>query len=550
MAVHPLAGKPAPEEMLPNIPRCMSRYYTLAPDPADPGQRVAFGTSGHRGVADSGSFNEAHVLAVAQAVCEYRTRAEINGPLFLGMDTHALSEAALATTLEVLAANGVQVMIQKGLGYTPTPVISHAILTYNRDNPGSRADGVVITPSHNPPDNGGFKYNPPHGGPADTDVTGAVEARANELLEQGLAGVKRVPLAKALAASTTVEHDYVEHYLADLAGVVDMRAIASSGLDLGVDPMGGSGVAFWEPMAARYGLNLTVVNKSTDPRFAFMPLDKDGVIRMDCSSPWAMAGLLAIKDRFDLCFGNDPDYDRHGIVTKAGLMNPNHYLAAAVSYLFTHRPGWGVGLKVGKTVVTSAMLDRVAASLGRGVHEVPVGFKWFVPGLLDGSLGLGCEESAGASFLRMDGTVWTTDKDGLVMNLLAAEMLAVTGKTPQEIYDGLAQKLGRPLYERRQTPVGRAQKQAFKVMTPEMVQAESLAGEQVLTALTSAPGNGASIGGLKVATANGWFAARPSGTEDVYKIYIESFRDQAHLESLAEEAQALVDAAFKKAGAA
>ncbi len=549
MAVHPLAGRPAPEDMLPNIARSMSRYYTIQPDPANPEQRVAFGTSGHRGVADAGSFNEAHVLAVTQAVCEYRVAAGITGPLFLGMDTHALSEAALATALEVLAANEVTVMYQQGLGYTPTPVISHAILTHNRDNPGSRADGVVITPSHNPPEHGGFKYNPPHGGPADTDVTRAVEARANELLEQDLAGVKRICLARALAAPTTHEYDYVRPYVEDLANVLDMAAIAQAGPALGVDPMGGSGIAFWEPIAERYGLNLTVVNKSVDPRFAFMPLDRDGVIRMDCSSPYAMAGLLAQKERFDLCFGNDPDYDRHGIVTRTGLMNPNHYLAAAVSYLFAHRPGWDAGLQVGKTVVTSAMLDRVAKDLGRTVHEVPVGFKWFVPGLLEGVLGLGCEESAGASFLRRNGAVWTTDKDGLIMDLLAAEMLAVTGKTPQELYDELADRLGRPVYERRQAPAGREQKQAFKTLTPAMIQADHLAGEKILAVLTTAPGNAANIGGLKVVTANGWFAARPSGTEDIYKIYIESFRDQAHLELLAEEAQALVDGAFKQAGA-
>jgi len=549
MPVHPLAGRPAPEDMLPNIPRSMSRYYTIEPDPANPEQHVAFGTSGHRGVADAGSFNEAHILAVTQAVCEYRAGAGITGPLFLGMDTHALSEAALATALEVLAANEVTVMYQQGLGYTPTPVISHAILTYNRDNPGKQADGVVLTPSHNPPDNGGFKYNPPHGGPADTGATKAVEVLANKLLERGLSGVKRIPLVRALAVPTTHEYDYVRPYVEDLANVVDMAAIAQAGPALGVDPMGGSGIAFWAPMAERYGLNLTVVNKSLDPRFAFMPLDKDGVIRMDCSSPYAMAGLLAQKDRFDLCFGNDPDSDRHGIVTRAGLMNPNHFLATAVSYLFTHRPGWAADLKVGKTVVTSAMLDRVAAALGQPVYEVPVGFKWFVPGLLEGVLGLGCEESAGASFLRRNGTVWTTDKDGLIMNLLAAEILAVTGKTPQEIYDDLAEKLGRPLYERRQAPAGREQKQAFKTLTPAMIQADHLAGEKIQAVLTTAPGNNASIGGLKVVTANGWFAARPSGTEDIYKIYIESFRDQAHLELLAREAQALVDEAFRKAGA-
>ncbi|TVR01900.1 MAG: alpha-D-glucose phosphate-specific phosphoglucomutase [Desulfovibrionales bacterium] len=550
MPVHPLAGKIAPQDMLPNIPRALSRYYTLEPDPGRAEERVAFGTSGHRGVAEACSFNEAHILAMTQAVCEFRAGARISGPLFLGMDTHALSEAALATALEVFAANDVQVRFQKGLGYTPTPVISHAILTFNRDHAGTRADGVVITPSHNPPEHGGFKYNPPHGGPADTDVTKVVENRANELLEQKLHGVKRVSLARAFAATTVQEHDYITPYITDLPNVVDMAAIARAKPRLGVDPMGGSGIAFWAPLAERYGLDLTVVNTDLDPRFAFMPLDKDGVIRMDCSSPYAMARLLEQKDRFDLCFGNDPDYDRHGIVTPAGLMNPNHYLSAVVAYLFGHRPQWGAGVRVGKTVVTSAMLDRVAASLGRAVHEVPVGFKWFVPGLLDGSLGLGCEESAGASFLRKDGTVWTTDKDGLVMDLLAAEMLAVTGKTPQELYDELADKLGRPIYERRQAPADLARKKAFKVMSPEMIQADTLAGEPITAVLTNAPGNDASIGGLKVATANGWFAARPSGTEDIYKIYIESFRDQAHLDQLAEEAQALVDSAFQAAGVA
>jgi len=547
MAVHPLAGQPATDDMLPNIARGMSRYYAFEPDPSQAEQRVAFGTSGHRGVAEACSFNEAHILAVSQSVCEYRERAGIRGPLFLGMDTHALSEAALVTALEVFAANGVEVMLQKGFGYTPTPVISHAILTYQRDNPGRQADGVVITPSHNPPDNGGFKYNPPHGGPAGTDVTRVVENRANVFLDQGLRGVERIPLAKALAADTTHEYDYIHPYLKDLANAIDMRAIARAGLRLGVDPMGGSGIAYWEPMAEMYDLDLTVVNKVVDPRFAFMPLDRDGVIRMDCSSPYAMAGLLQLRGGFDLCFGNDPDYDRHGIVTPEGLMNPNHYLAAVTAYLFTHRPAWGEQVRVGKTVVTSAMLDRVAADLGRAVYEVPVGFKWFVPGLLEGSLGLGCEESAGASILRLDGTAWTTDKDGLIMDLLAAEMLAVTGKNPQQLYDELANRHGRPVYERRQAPASLVQKQAFKTMTPEMVQARSLAGEPIEAILTNAPGNDASIGGLKVVTANGWFAARPSGTEAIYKIYIESFRDQDHLEQLAQEAQSLVDAVLSPA---
>ncbi len=550
MPVHPLAGAPAPEDLLPNVPRLMAHYYALSPDPADPDQRVAFGTSGHRGVSHKASFNEAHILAVTQAVCEHRQAAGVTGPLHLGMDTHALSEAALITALEVLAANGAHTRIQKNLGYTPTPVISHAILSHNRLHPGVPADGVVITPSHNPPDNGGFKYNPPHGGPADTDVTKAIEARANRLLEDDLRGVKRIPLTKALAAATTEEYDYVQPYVADLEHVVDMGAIAKAGLTLGVDPMGGSGVAFWEPIADRYGLDLTVVNRRVDPSFAFMPLDKDGVIRMDCSSPYAMANLLAMKDQFDLGFGNDPDYDRHGIVTPAGLMNPNHYLAAAVAYLFAHRSGWGPTLQVGKTVVTSAMLDKAAASMGRTVYEVPVGFKWFVPGLLEGTLGLGCEESAGASFLRMDGTVWSTDKDGIIMDLLAAEIRAVTGKTPQQLYDELAERFGAPVYERRQAPANREQKAAFKTMTPAMVTAKELAGEPITAILTTAPGNDAPIGGLKVTAESGWFAARPSGTEDIYKMYMESFKGPDHLEQLAREAQALVDAAFKEAGVA
>lgn len=548
MAVHPLAGKQAPESVLPNIPRLMTQYYAITPDPADPGQRVSFGTSGHRGVSADGSFNERHIAAVTQAVCEHRASQKINGPLFLGMDTHALSEAAMATALEVLAANGVTVMVQKDFGYTPTPVVSHAILTFNRDNPGATADGIVITPSHNPPDNGGFKYNPPHGGPADTDVTKSVEQRANELLEKKLDGVKRIPYARALKAETTREYDYVQPYVADLANIVDMEAVARAGLKIGVDPLGGSGIGFWEPIAERYGLDITVVNKHVDPRFAFMPLDKDGAIRMDCSSKYAMAGLLALKDQFDIAFGNDPDYDRHGIVTPAGLMNPNHYLSVAVDYLFSHRPNWKKELKAGKTVVTSMMLDKVAAALGRQVYETPVGFKFFVEGLGSGFLGIGCEESAGASFLRQDGTVWTTDKDGLVMDLLAAEIMAVRGKAPDAIYNELAGKFGAPLYERYEAPANREQKAAFKKLTPDMVTADTLAGEPIAQILTNAPGNDAPIGGLKVATENGWFAARPSGTEDVYKIYVESFKGENHMKQLHEEAQSIVDAAFKAAG--
>ncbi|QJT08830.1 phosphoglucomutase (alpha-D-glucose-1,6-bisphosphate-dependent) [Oceanidesulfovibrio marinus] len=548
MAVHPLAGKQAPESVLPNIPRLMTCFYELTPDPANPDQRVAFGTSGHRGVSSNGSFNENHIAAVTQAVCEHRAAKGINGPLFLGMDTHALSEAAMATALEVLAANGVTVMYQKDFGYTPTPVISHAILTWNRDHKDATADGIVITPSHNPPDNGGFKYNPPNGGPADTDVTKAVEERANELLEKDLAGVKRIPYARALKAETTREYDYVQPYVADLADIVDMEAIARAGLKLGADPLGGSGIGFWEPIAEHYGLDITVVNKHVDPRFAFMPLDKDGAIRMDCSSRFAMAGLLALKDQFDLAFGNDPDFDRHGIVTRTGLMNPNHFLAVAVDYLFDHRPGWSSDLKAGKTVVTSMMLDKVAAAKGRAVYETPVGFKYFVEGLGTGFLGIGCEESAGASYLRKNGAVWTTDKDGIIMDLLAAEIMAVRGKSPDIIYNELAEKFGAPLYERYEAPANREQKAAFKKLSPEMITADSLAGDPIEQILTNAPGNNEPIGGLKVATQSGWFAARPSGTEDVYKIYVESFNGERHMKQLHEEAQAIVDAAFKAAG--
>ncbi|TVM36742.1 phosphoglucomutase (alpha-D-glucose-1,6-bisphosphate-dependent) [Oceanidesulfovibrio marinus] len=548
MAVHPLAGKQAPESVLPNIPRLMTCFYELTPDPANPDQRVAFGTSGHRGVSSNGSFNENHIAAVTQAVCEHRAAKGINGPLFLGMDTHALSEAAMATALEVLVANGVTVMYQKDFGYTPTPVISHAILTWNRDHKDATADGIVITPSHNPPDNGGFKYNPPNGGPADTDVTKAVEERANELLEKDLAGVKRIPYARALKAETTREYDYVQPYVADLADIVDMEAIARAGLKLGADPLGGSGIGFWEPIAEHYGLDITVVNKHVDPRFAFMPLDKDGAIRMDCSSRFAMAGLLALKDQFDLAFGNDPDFDRHGIVTRTGLMNPNHFLAVAVDYLFDHRPGWSSGLKAGKTVVTSMMLDKVAAAKGRAVYETPVGFKYFVEGLGTGFLGIGCEESAGASYLRKNGAVWTTDKDGIIMDLLAAEIMAVRGKSPDIIYNELAEKFGAPLYERYEAPANREQKAAFKKLSPEMITADSLAGDPIEQILTNAPGNNEPIGGLKVATQSGWFAARPSGTEDVYKIYVESFNGERHMKQLHEEAQAIVDAAFKAAG--
>ena len=545
MALHEFAGKPAPREMLINVPRLLCAYYTLEPDTSDPAQQVSFGTSGHRGSSLEGSFNEAHILAVSQAICEHRASKKITGPLFMGMDTHALSEAAFISALQVFAANGVSTYIQEGLGYTPTPVISHAILTWNRDNK-SKADGVVITPSHNPPNNGGFKYNPPEGGPADTQTTTLIQDRANELLRAGLAGVKRMSCKKAFASDLTREYDYVLPYVKDLANVVDMEAVSRSGLKIGVDPMGGSGIGFWDPIAEMYGLDIQVVNRAVDPTFAFMTVDKDGKIRMDCSSTCAMAGLINLKDDFDIAFGNDPDYDRHGIVTRsAGLMNPNHYLAVCVWYLFQNRPGWRKDAAVGKTLVSSSMIDRVAAHLGRKLSEVPVGFKWFVDGLLDGSYGFGGEESAGASFLRKDGTVWTTDKDGIILDLLAAEITARLGQDPAEIYKELEEKFGSPVYERMDAPATPEQKAAFKNLTPDMVKASELAGETITAKLTRAPGNDAAIGGLKVCTENGWFAARPSGTEDIYKIYAESFKGPEHLKKIQEEAQAIVNAAMK-----
>jgi phosphoglucomutase len=550
MPLHPLAGKPAPRDILVNVPRLVSEYYALSPDPSDPDQTVSFGTSGHRGTSAKGSFNEAHILAIAAAIAEHRAARGITGPLYVGMDTHALSEPALITALEVFAAAGVECMIQKGRGYTPTPVISHAILTYNKGRTTGLADGVVITPSHNPPCDGGFKYNPPEGGPADTATTRAIQDRANELLRAGTGGIRRLPLARALRAANVHEHDYVAPYVADLEHVVDLAAIARSGMKIGVDPLGGSGIAFWDPLAERYGLNLEVVNRAVDPTFSFMTVDKDGKIRMDCSSPQAMASLIGHKDRFDIAFGNDPDYDRHGIVTRqAGLMNPNHYLAVAVWYLFQHRPGWRADAAVGKTLVSSSLIDRVAAKLGRRLSEVPVGFKWFVDGLLDGSYGFGGEESAGASFLRFDGTVWTTDKDGIIMDLLAAEITAVTGKDPGQTYAEITAELGAPVYTRIDAPATPVQKAAFATLTPELVAASELAGEPIRAKLTRAPGNGASIGGLKVVADNGWFAARPSGTENIYKIYAESFLGQTHLDRVLAEAQAMVGEAFRAAGA-
>jgi phosphoglucomutase len=546
MANHPLAGKPAPPEILINVPRLITSYYANHPDPSDPGQRVAFGTSGHRGSAFKSQFNEDHILAICQAVCEHRARAGITGPLFIGMDTHALSEPALATALEVFAAHQIEVRYQSGFGYTPTPVVSHAILSANRGKSSGFADGVVITPSHNPPEDGGFKYNPPSGGPAGTDVTAWIQRRANEILSDGPGAVKRIPYQRALKAESIRPFDFMGPYISDLKNVVDAGAIASARLKIGVDPLGGAAVAFWTPIAEAFSLDLEVVNPSVDPTFSFMRVDRDGKIRMDCSSPFAMAGLIELKDRFDIAFGNDADCDRHGIVTKsAGLMNPNHYLAAAVSYLFENRPGWKAETAVGKTLVSSAMIDRVAAGLGRTLVEVPVGFKWFVDGLLSGSIGFCGEESAGAAFLRKDGSVWTTEKDGIIMDLLAVEITARTGRDPAERYRALEEKYGRSVYERIDAPADRAQKEKLSRLSEEAVRAGTLAGEPIVAKLTKAPGNGAAIGGLKVVAKNGWFAARPSGTEDVYKIYAESFIDRDHLKRIQEEAREIVRSAIK-----
>ncbi|MBI5507343.1 MAG: alpha-D-glucose phosphate-specific phosphoglucomutase [Deltaproteobacteria bacterium] len=550
MSIHPLAGKPAPQSSLADIPKLVAAYYTVRPDPTVAAERVAFGTSGHRGSSLKAGFNEAHILATTQAICHYRQAHAISGPLYLGKDTHALSLPAHITALEVLAANGVEVMIDAGDGYTPTPVISHAILTYNRGRDRGRADGIVITPSHNPPEDGGFKYNPPHGGPADSTTTDWIEKRANELLAAGLADVRRLEHARALAAGTTHRHDFVAPYVDTLAQVIDMDAIRAAALNIGVDPMGGAGIGYWEPIAAKYGLNVDVVNPAVDPRFAFMTLDHDGKIRMDCSSPFAMASLISLKDRYDIAFGNDCDYDRHGIVTKSvGLMNPNHYLAAAISYLFQHRPGWPQGAAIGKTLVSSSIIDRVATVLHRRLAEVPVGFKFFVDGLRNGTYGFGGEESAGASFLRRDGTVWTTDKDGIILDLLAAEMTARLDRDPGEVYAALSAKLGAPVYERVDAPATPAQKAALKKLSADAVTAATLAGEKIVATFTHAPEGGAAIGGLKVVTENGWFAARPSGTEDVYKIYAESFLGAEHLRRIQDEARAIVAAAIGAAGA-
>ena len=545
MKVSPWAGKPAEASMLVNVPKLITSYYTEAPDPSVPEQRVAFGTSGHRGSSFKKAFNEWHILAISQAICLYRAQMKIDGPLFLGMDTHALSVPALASALEVLAANGVEVMIAQGDEYTPTPVVSHAILTYNRGRKTGLADGIVITPSHNPPQDGGFKYNPPNGGPAEAGVTGWIEAKANEFLENGLRGLKRIPFEKALRAATTHWHDYLNAYIADLANVIDMEAIRGAKISLGVDPLGGAAVHYWGPITERYGLNLTAVNDAVDPTFRFMTVDWDGQIRMDPSSSYAMQRLIGLKDRFEIAFACDTDADRHGIVTrKAGLMNPNHYLAVAIFYLFQHRPKWGRDAVIGKTVVSSRMIDLVAAKLGRKLYEVPVGFKWFVDGLLDGSLGFGGEESAGASFLRLDGTVWTTDKDGIVAALLAAEITARVGRDPGEIYRELTAEYGEPLYDRIEAPATPEQKELLRKLSPRQVTSTVLAGEKIESILTLAPGNNAPIGGVKVTAKSGWFAARPSGTEDIYKIYVESFLGKDHLHSIQEEAQTIVNDAL------
>jgi phosphoglucomutase len=542
MAISPLAGKPAPIGMLVDLAKLEGDYYARKPDMGDPTQAVAFGTSGHRGSSFRGSFNEAHILAITQAICDYRRGQGTDGPLYMGKDTHALSGPAQRTALEVLAANDVHTVIQKDDGVTPTPVISRAILVFNRGREEHLADGIVVTPSHNPPEDGGIKYNPPNGGPADTDVTKWMQDRANDLLREGNAAVKRVPFEKAFKATTTRQEDYILPYVHDLRNVIDMQIIREAGLVLGVDPLGGAAVHYWEPINRIYKLNITVVNQKVDPTFSFMTVDHDGKIRMDCSSPYAMASLVGLKDRFRLAFANDPDSDRHGIVTpSSGLMNPNHYLAVAIRYLLTHRPQWPADALVGKTLVSSGMIDRVVAKLDRRLCEVPVGFKWFVPGLFNGSCCFGGEESAGASFLRHDGTVWTTDKDGPIMNLLAAEITARTGKDPGEHYRELTAEFGNPLYTRIDAAATPEQKERLGKLSPDAVRASTLAGDQIIAKLTKAPGNNASIGGLKVITANGWFAARPSGTENIYKIYAESFKDERHLKALVSEAQEMVN---------
>jgi len=550
MPVSPLAGKPADASILVDVARLVTAYYTGQPDPSIPAQRVAFGTSGHRGSSLDDAFNEAHILAITQAICLHRKGKGIDGPLFIGIDTHALSEPAFASALEVLAENGVEVRVDAAGGYTPTPVISHAILTYNRGRREGLADGIVVTPSHNPPRYGGFKYNPPNGGPADTDVTKWIEDRANAFMADGLRGVRRMPFARARKAPTTRPHDYLDAYVGDLGAVVDLEVVKSSGVRLGADPLGGASVAYWDRIAERWGLNLEVVNHTVDATFRFMSVDWDGQIRMDPSSPWAMARMVELKDRFDVAFACDTDADRHGIVSRShGLLEPNHYLSAAIAYLFANRPAWPASAAVGKTLVSSSMIDRVAARLGRKLIEVPVGFKWFVDGLIDGSIGFCGEESSGATFLRRDGAVWTTDKDGLVPDLLAAEMTARTGKDPGELFQALTAEFGTPYSTRVDAPATPEQKEQLGKLSPDSVQASSLAGEPIAAKLTRAPGNDAPIGGLKVVAANGWFAARPSGTENIYKIYAESFRDRAHLDAILAEAQRIVNEALAGARA-
>jgi len=549
MSVHPLAGEKAPKSMLANIPRIISSYYIQRPDASNPSQQVSFGTSGHRGSALTVTFNEAHVYAITQAICDYRHQQSISGPLYIGFDTHALSEPAFISALEVLAANGVETFIAKDMNFTPTPAISHAILSYNKTRKAGLSDGIVITPSHNPPDNGGIKYNPPSGGPADTTITKWIADRANDLLANGNNTVRRTPYEQARKAANIHQYDFITPYVQDLRNIIDMEIIQKSGLKIGADALGGAGLGYWQPIAETYNLDIDILNGYCDPTFSFMTLDSDGKIRMDCSSPYAMAGLINLKDKYDLAFGNDPDFDRHGIVTRStGLMNPNHYLSVAIDYLFQNRNGWRKDAAIGKTLVSSSLIDRIATDLGRRLTEVPVGFKWFVSGLVDGSLGFGGEESAGASFLRKDGTVWTTDKDGIILCLLAAEITAKTGRDPGQHYKDLTSKLGIPFYERIDAPANRQQKTVLDKLSPEQVTVDTLAGEKIIAKLTNAPGNNASIGGLKVCSQNGWFAARPSGTEEVYKIYSESFIGLTHLKQIQDEAQNIISDTFRSAG--
>jgi len=541
LATHDLAGKKAPHTILENIPRLITKYYSNSPDPANPEHAVSFGTSGHRGSAGDTTFNEDHILAISQAVADYRSEKGISGPLYIGIDTHALSEPALVSAIEVLAANDTEIRYQRDFGYTPTPAVSNAILTWNEGRSTGLADGIVITPSHNPPADGGFKYNATHGGPAGTDITSWIQNRANQYLKNQLKDVKRISWKKALSKQPVQPFDFMTPYISGLNDVLDMSAIAKSGLHIGADPMGGAGIAYWEPIADLYGLNLDVVNPEVDQTFRFMTVDKDGKIRMDCSSPYAMASLIGLKDKYDIAFGNDTDFDRHGIVTKTGLMNPNHYLSVAINYLFQNRPGWSTNASVGKTLVSSSMIDRVAKSINRNLAEVPVGFKWFVDGLLNGTYGFGGEESAGASFLKKDGTVWSTDKDGIILNLLSAEITAKTGKDPSEHYRELEERFGSPVYERLDAPATTEEKAVLKDLSPDQVTASELAGEPIIKKITRAPGNDAPIGGLKVETENGWFAARPSGTEDIYKIYTESFKGKDHLKQIQEQAKEIVN---------